>query len=82
MLHYQAFSRKSCNDATKALFYSSLRAVLDEDCELTTGSQNNYAKGVWSQGQLHPVRENGVLWFQEKIRKDLRATSSPPSRQW
>lgn len=72
ILHYQAFTHKSCSEETKQAFYQSIRAVLAEDTELTQGSQVNYETGVWGQGELHPVKENGVLWFQEKIRRDLR----------
>ncbi|KAI9027050.1 hypothetical protein DFJ74DRAFT_662904 [Hyaloraphidium curvatum] len=72
VLYYQVFMRRGTPPATRDAFYASLREVLAEDCELTGGAQRNYEGGVWAAGPLHPGRENGVLWFQNKVREALK----------
>lgn len=71
ILYYQIFTLKSLSPAAKQEFYDSLRALLEEDKEMATGAQKNYEKGVWGCGMLHPNKENGVAWFQGKLRKQL-----------
>ncbi|KXS21143.1 hypothetical protein M427DRAFT_312133 [Gonapodya prolifera JEL478] len=70
-LQFQVFFRSTASEATRTAFYSALHAVVDEDLELSEGAQRNYELGIWATGALHPVRENGVIHFQSRVRDDV-----------
>ncbi|PYH89577.1 ISP domain-containing protein [Aspergillus ellipticus CBS 707.79] len=45
------------------------RQVLEEDKELCVGAQENLSAGVFINGELHPSKEKGPIYFQENLRK-------------
>ncbi|KAB8264820.1 hypothetical protein BDV32DRAFT_134746 [Aspergillus pseudonomiae] len=48
------------------------RQVLDEDKELCVGAQHNLGGGVFVNGELHPDKEQGPIFFQKRVREMLK----------
>ncbi|HUS55825.1 MAG TPA: aromatic ring-hydroxylating dioxygenase subunit alpha [Thermohalobaculum sp.] len=46
-------------------------AVLEEDFEICVETQKNYASGGYAPGPLSPRHEQGVAWFQNRVRAAL-----------
>jgi len=44
-----------------------------EDFELCEIAQSNLERGVYGEGILNPEKENGVAFYQQRIRKAVRA---------
>ncbi|KAJ3342840.1 hypothetical protein HDU93_000970 [Gonapodya sp. JEL0774] len=72
-LRFQVFFRATSSSAARSAFLSSLKAVVGEDLELSEGAQRNFSSGIWGSGVLHPTRENGVVYFQKRVREDVGA---------
>ena len=50
-------------------YFKFVRQVAMEDFELCEKAQENLERGVYGEGILNPVKENGVLFYQQQIRK-------------
>ncbi|OJJ43194.1 hypothetical protein ASPZODRAFT_136386 [Penicilliopsis zonata CBS 506.65] len=48
-------------------YFKFVRQVALEDYELCESAQENLQRGVYSEGILHPERENGVIYYQERV---------------
>jgi choline monooxygenase len=46
-------------------------AVVTEDFEICKSTHRNYASGGYRAGPLSPRHEQGVAWFQDRIRDVL-----------
>jgi len=42
-----------------------------EDFELCEKAQSNLEGGVYGEGILNPVKENGVLFYQRRVREEV-----------
>ena len=53
-------------------YFKFVRQVATEDFELCEIAQENLERGVYSEGILNPVKENGVAFYQQRVRKAVR----------
>lgn len=53
-------------------YFKFVRQVALEDFELCERAQQGLEAGVYVEGVLNPVKENGVGWYQGKVRKAVR----------
>jgi hypothetical protein len=54
-------------------YYGFVRQVAREDFELCERAQRGLQAGVYGEGVLNPSKENGVGWYQGKVREAVRA---------
>jgi hypothetical protein len=50
-------------------YYAFVRQVAQEDFELCEKAQGNLERGVYGEGCLNPARENGVAFYQGRVRE-------------
>ena len=50
-------------------YFKFVRQVAMEDFELCEKAQENLQRGVYGEGILNPVKENGVAFYQQRVRK-------------
>jgi thermostable 8-oxoguanine DNA glycosylase len=50
-------------------YFKFVRQVAMEDFELCEKAQENLERGVYGEGILNPVKENGVAFYQQRVRK-------------
>ncbi|KAK0819993.1 hypothetical protein LTR33_015539 [Friedmanniomyces endolithicus] len=48
-------------------YYKFVRQVADEDFELCETVQGNLERGVYAEGVLNSVKENGVAYYQQRV---------------
>ncbi|KAH8594019.1 hypothetical protein B0O99DRAFT_460316, partial [Bisporella sp. PMI_857] len=53
-------------------YFKFVRQVAMEDFELCEIAQANLERGVYSEGILNPVKENGVAFYQQRVRQAVR----------
>jgi hypothetical protein len=70
---YEVYRHKNATDAEFEEKDKFFKQVELEDKELCNAAQVNLTAGMYSAGQLHPVREDGVLHFQKLIREAVKA---------
>ncbi|KAL0633015.1 hypothetical protein Q9L58_008077 [Maublancomyces gigas] len=46
-----------------------VQQVAFEDFELCVAAQKNLQKGVYCEGILNPVKESGVIYYQQLVKK-------------
>jgi hypothetical protein len=61
ILQYDIYARKGAPPSEVADFVTFLKEVEKEDFDLCEATQKGLSSGVYMMGQLHPVKENGVL---------------------
>lgn len=71
VLEYDIFARKGEDPAKIREFIRFLKEVEVEDYELCTLTQKNLKNGVYGNGQLHPEKENGVLFWQSLTKESV-----------
>lgn len=54
-------------------YYKFVRQVAIEDFELCEIAQSNLERGVYGEGILNPEKENGVAFYQQRVRKAVRS---------
>jgi len=52
-------------------YFKFVRQVALEDFELCEVAQKNLEMGVYSEGILNPVKENGVVFYQGRVREEV-----------
>jgi hypothetical protein len=50
-------------------YFKFVRQVALEDFELCEKVQENLERGVYGEGILNPIKENGVEFYQQRVRK-------------
>lgn len=68
-MEYDVFRQKQATDENFTRIDSFYKQVLKEDKDLCNGAQRNLNGGVFTNGQLHPDKEMGPLFFQQTVRK-------------
>ena len=53
-------------------YFKFVRQVALEDFELCEKAQENLQKGVYGEGILNPNKENGVAFYQQRVRRAVR----------
>ena len=52
-------------------YFKFVRQVALEDFELCEVAQKNLEMGVYCEGILNPVKENGVVFYQGQVREEV-----------
>lgn len=50
-------------------YFKFVRQVAIEDFELCEKAQENLERGVYGEGILNPVKENGVSFYQQRVKE-------------
>jgi hypothetical protein len=50
-------------------YFKFVRQVAMEDFELCEKAQENLQRGVYGEGILNPVKENGVRFYQQRVKE-------------
>ena len=50
-------------------YFKFVRQVAIEDFELCEKAQENLERGVYGEGILNPVKENGVQFYQQRVKE-------------
>ena len=72
-MEYEVYRHKDATDANFENVDSMFKRILNEDKVLCNNAQKNLEVGVFVNGELHPQKEKGPLFFQSKVRDELRA---------
>ena len=67
-MEYDVFRQKHASEENFLKIDGFFKQVLKEDKDLCNGAQGNLNGGVFTNGQLHPDKEMGPLFFQEPRR--------------
>ena len=59
----------SGTEAEFAEYYKFVRQVATEDFDLCEKAQENLERGIYGEGILNPIKENGVAFYQQRVRK-------------
>lgn len=54
-------------------YFKFVRQVALEDFELCEIAQKNLGTGVYGEGILNPLKENGVVFYQSRVREEVYA---------
>ncbi|ETS85618.1 hypothetical protein PFICI_03643 [Pestalotiopsis fici W106-1] len=72
-MEYDVFRRNDTTDEDFARINDFYKQVLQEDKDLCNGTQKNLEAGIFINGQLHPEKEKGPLFFQKTVRELVMA---------
>lgn len=72
-MRYEVYRNKTSSDEDFDLISSMYRRIMSEDKELCTRAQLNITRGVFVNGELHPEKEKGPLFFQKSVRELVTA---------
>ncbi|KAK4946030.1 hypothetical protein LTR10_014832 [Elasticomyces elasticus] len=70
---YEVYRHKNATDAEFQEIDKFFKQVEREDKELCVAAQVNLTAGTYSAGQLHPHKEDGVVYFQKLVREAVKA---------
>jgi hypothetical protein len=62
-------------------YFKFVRQVALEDFELCEKAQENLQRGVYGEGILNPKKENGVAFYQQRVRKSVRELFEKEKRE-
>ncbi|KAJ6020869.1 monooxygenase [Penicillium herquei] len=65
----EVYRHKDATDEEFENINAFYRQVLDEDKELCVGTQENLNGGLFTNGELHPNKEKGPIYFQNSVRE-------------
>ncbi|KAI8687446.1 Choline monooxygenase, chloroplastic [Fusarium sp. Ph1] len=69
LMEYDVFRHNNTDDDNFKRINEFFNQVLQEDKDLCNGTQKNLEGGIFINGQLHPEKEKGPIFFQETIRQ-------------
>ncbi|KAL1297506.1 hypothetical protein AAFC00_005024 [Neodothiora populina] len=67
-IEYEVYRHKNATDEEFANINAFYKQVLEEDKDLCTAAQENLNSGVFVNGELHPDKESGPIYFQNSVR--------------
>ncbi|EED15604.1 monoxygenase, putative [Talaromyces stipitatus ATCC 10500] len=65
----EVYRHKNATDKEFDEINTFYRQVLEEDKELCVGAQSNLGGGVFVNGELHPNKEKGPIYFQNRVKE-------------
>lgn len=71
-MEYEVYRHKGATDEAFEQIDSMFKRILGEDKVLCNNAQRNLEAGVFINGELHPKKEKGPLFFQAKVREMLQ----------
>jgi hypothetical protein len=72
-MEYEVYRHKDATDEGFEKIDAIFKRILGEDKVLCNNAQRNLAAGVFVNGELHPRKEQGPLYFQSKVREILQS---------
>lgn len=72
-MEYEVYRHKDATDPGFEKIDSMFKRILGEDKVLCNNAQRNLEAGVYVNGELHPRKEKGPLYFQSKVREFLQS---------
>ncbi|KAF4445826.1 iron-sulfur cluster-binding protein, rieske family domain protein [Fusarium austroafricanum] len=70
-MEYDVYRKNDASDEDFSTIDSFFKRVMKEDKDLCNGAQRNLNGGIFVNGQLHPEKEQGPIWFQGVVRELL-----------
>ncbi|KAK6384109.1 hypothetical protein LTR65_009868 [Meristemomyces frigidus] len=70
-IEYEVFRHKNATDESFTEINAFYRQVLEEDKQLCEAAQKNLSAGIYINGELHPEREKGPIYFQNAVREQV-----------
>ncbi|KAM5376913.1 hypothetical protein ACJZ2D_005257 [Fusarium nematophilum] len=67
----EIYRHHDASDEEFATIMAFYRQVLEEDKDLCNGAQVNLNAGVFLNGELHPQKEKGPIYFQNTVRQEV-----------
>ncbi|GAB1526184.1 hypothetical protein RhiTH_009350 [Rhizoctonia solani] len=68
-MEYDVFKRKTVSMERLKEYMEFYEQVEEEDYLLCVATQRNLNTGIYSRGVLHPSNENGVLYYQARVKE-------------
>lgn len=68
-MNYQVFRNRNSSEDDFQLINQIYKRVMAEDKYLCVNTQKNLNRGVFTNGELHPFKERGPLYFQSVTRQ-------------
>lgn len=70
-MEYEVYRSKDATDEGFEKIDSMFKRILNEDKFLCNNTQKNLDAGVFVNGELHPRKERGPIFFQSRVRDIL-----------
>lgn len=67
-MRYEVYRHKDAPASEFQFIADMYRRVMSEDKALCEASQKNLNRGVFTNGEMHPIKELGPLFFQSRCR--------------
>ena len=71
-MEYQIFRNEKSSEDDFQLIHQMYKRIVAEDKVLCELAQKNLARGIFTNGELHPRLEKGPLYFQRVARDVIR----------
>lgn len=71
-MYYEVWRNKHATDDEFDTISSLFKKVMSEDKLLCERAQANINSGVFVNGEMHPIKESGPLYFQNRCRETVR----------
>jgi hypothetical protein len=71
-MEYEVYRHKAATNEGFEKIDSMFKRILGEDKYLCNQAQKNLEAGIFVNGELHPSKEKGPLYFQSWVRDSLR----------
>lgn len=71
-MEYEVYRHKDSSDEDFKTIDEMFKRILGEDKWLCNNAQRNLNAGVFVNGEMHPHKEEGPLYFQSRVRQVLR----------
>lgn len=72
-MRYEVYRREGSSDEDFELVNQMYKRIMSEDKYLCDLAQKNLNRGVFINGEMHPEKEKGPLYFQKLIREEVTA---------
>ena len=68
-MRYEVYKRIGCDQADFDRINAIFKRIMSEDKWLCNQAQKNLNGGVFVNGELHPRKEKGPIYFQQRLRE-------------
>jgi hypothetical protein len=70
-MEYEVYRHKDATEEDFTTIDQMFKRILSEDKWLCNNAQKNLNAGVFINGEMHPFKEEGPLYFQSRVREIL-----------
>ncbi len=72
IMKYEVYRNKNSSDEDFNTISAMYKRIMSEDKDLCAAAQKNINRGVFVNGELHPKKEKGPLFFQKLCREAMQ----------